>query len=425
MDGTLVVRATAVGADTRLAKITELVTDAQLGKARAQRQADRIAGVFVPMVMAISVTALGFWLGAGAAPGAALTTAIAVLVVACPCALGLATPLALLAATGAGARRGVLINGPEALERLGRVDTVVLDKTGTLTTGEMSLLEFTADGDRDELLRLAAAVEHASEHPIGRAIVRAARPRGPLPAVTEFQAIRGQGVRGRVDGRLVSLTRPGADELPAYLRAAVDRADDHGRSAVVLWDGDRPVAVLAVGDTLRAGGPEAVASLHRMKLRTVLATGDRPAAARTVAETVGISDLYAEIGPEAKADLVSRLQEQGRTVAVVGDGVNDTVALARADLGIAVADGTDAAIGAADVTLVRADARAIVDGITIARRAATTIRTNLAWAFAYNLITLPPAALGRLNPMLAAAAMSFSSLLVAGNSLRLLRGAHR
>ncbi|MEV5703622.1 heavy metal translocating P-type ATPase [Actinoallomurus sp. NPDC052274] len=409
--GALVVRATAVGADTRLAKITALVGEAQLGKARAQRRADEIAGVFVPMVLSIAVTALGFWLGAGADTGAALTTAIAVLVVACPCALGLATPLALLAATGAGARRGVLINGPDALERLGRIDTVVIDKTGTLTSGDMALLETVAAPGEDtrQVLRLAGAVEHPSEHPIGRAIARAARSHGRSPEATGFQATPGHGVCGRVDGRLISVGRWTGETLPEPLRAAVDRADRHGHTSVLVRDGDRPIAALTIGDTLRDGARETIARLHRMGLHTVLATGDRTATARGVAERVGITDHHADVDPAGKAAIVADLQARGRTVAAIGDGVNDTVALARADLGVAVADGTDAAIGAADVALVRPDVGAIADAIVIARRAATTIKVNLAWAFAYNLITIPPAALGRLNPMLAAAAMSSTS----------------
>ncbi|WP_433190389.1 heavy metal translocating P-type ATPase [Actinoallomurus sp. CA-150999] len=425
--GALVIRATAVGADTRLAKITALVEEAQLGKARAQRRADQIAGIFVPMVLAIAVTALGFWLGAGADPGAALSTGIAVLVVACPCALGLATPLALLAATGAGARRGVLISGPDALERLGRIDTVVLDKTGTLTTGRMSLLATaTVPGVSEvEALRPAGALEDRSEHPIGRAIAHAARSRGPLPAVAGFRATPGHGVSGQVDGRAISVGRWNGDRLPGPLRAAIDQADRDGHTSVLLRADDRPVAVLTLGDTLRDGARETITRLHRMGLRTVLATGDRPAAARAVAERLGITDRHAELAPAAKAEIVDDLRAQGRVVAVAGDGVNDTVALARADLGIAVADGTDAAIGAADVTLMRPDVSAIADAIAIARRANMTIKVNLAWAFAYNLITIPPAALGRLNPMLAAAAMSLSSLLVAANSLRLLRGRRR
>ena len=428
MSGTLVVRATAVGADTRLAKITELVGDAQLGKARAQRRADQIAGVFVPAVLAISVTTLGFWLGAGAGTGAALTAAIAVLVVACPCALGLATPLALLAATGAGARRGVLLGGPEALERLGRIDTIVLDKTGTLTTGRMSVLDVSlAPGqDKVEVLRLAGAAESGSEHPIGRAVVRAAEPYGPALPVTGFRTVPGHGVRGEVDGRLVTVTR--CDYLAGLaesLRAAVESADERGHTTVVVTVDDRPLAVLTVGDDLRAGADSLMERLRRMGLRTILATGDRPATASTVAERLGITEHHAALDPLGKAALVADLKAQGRTVAVAGDGLNDTAALAGADLGIAVADGTDAAIGTADVTLVRPDLGGIIDAITIARRAARTIRANLAWAFGYNLITIPLAALGRLNPMLAAVAMSLSSLLVAANSLRLLRGGRR
>ena len=428
MSGTLVVRATAVGADTRLAKITELVNEAQLGKARAQRLADQIAGVFVPAVLAVSVTVLGFWLGAGAGIAAALTAAIAVLVVACPCALGLATPLALLAATGAGARAGVLLGGPRVLERLGRIDTIVLDKTGTLTAGRMSLRDVSvAPGEEPgEVLRLAGAVECASEHPIGRAVAQAAAAYGPLPAVTGFQAVPGHGVRGRVGGRQVTVSRCADDgALPEPLRAAVDAADQRGDTAVVVTAGERPLAVLTVGDGLRAGADSLVARLRRMGLRTILATGDRPATAEAVAERLGITEYHAALDPAQKAALVSGLRAQRRTVAVAGDGLNDTAALAHADLGIAVADGTDAAIGTADVTLVRPDLGGIVDAITIARRTARTIKANLAWAFAYNIVTIPLAALGRLNPMLAAAAMSLSSLLVAANSLRLLRGVRR
>ncbi|GAA2628641.1 cation-translocating P-type ATPase [Actinomadura fulvescens] len=422
--GVLVVRATAVGADTRLARIAALLNDAQLAKARAQRRADQIAGVFVPAVLVVAAVCLGFWLGAGAAPAAAVTTAIAVLVVACPCALGLAVPLAFLAATGAGARAGVVIGGPRALERLGRVDTVVLDKTGTLTRGRMTLLAVAADEDADEVLRLAAAVEHASEHPIGRAVVRAAR--APLPEVTAFRAVPGYGVRGQVEGREVAVVRcDDTAPLPAPLRAAVVQADEQGHTAVVVRVDGHPVAVLTVGDTVHDDAAEAIGRLRRGGLRPVMATGDRLAAAHAVAERVGITDVHAGIGPEDKAALVADLQSQGRSVAVVGDGVNDTIALARADLGVAVAGGTDAAIAAADVTLVRPGVTALADAIHLARRARTTITTNLAWAFAYNAVTVPAAALGRLNPMLAAVAMSLSSLLVAGNSLRLLRERRR
>ncbi|MGK5553490.1 heavy metal translocating P-type ATPase [Actinomadura kijaniata] len=423
--GVLVVRATAVGADTRLARIGALLDEAQLAKARAQRRADRIAGVFVPAVLVVSVVCLGFWLGAGAAPAAAVTTAIAVLVVACPCALGLAVPLAFLAATGAGARAGVVIGGPRALERLGRVDTVVLDKTGTLTSGRMTLLDraVVAGEDPDAVLRLAAAVERASEHPVGRAVARAAP---APPEATGFRATPGLGVRGRVEGREVEVVRcDDAGALPAPLRAAVARADDQGHTAVVVRVDGRPVAVLTVGDTLHDDAAEAVGRLRRGGLRPVMATGDRPAAARAVAGRLGITDVHAGIGPEGKAALVAELRARGHAVAVVGDGVNDAPALARADLGVAVAGGTDAAVAAADVTLVRPGVAGLADAIVLARRARTTITTNLVWAFAYNAVTIPAAALGRLNPMLAAVAMSLSSLLVAGNSLRLLRGGRR
>ncbi|WP_344453746.1 heavy metal translocating P-type ATPase, partial [Actinomadura kijaniata] len=334
--GVLVVRATAVGADTRLARIGALLEEAQLAKARAQRRADRIAGVFVPAVLVVSVVCLGFWLGAGAALAAAVTTAIAVLVVACPCALGLAVPLAFLAATGAGARAGVVIGGPRALERLGRVDTVVLDKTGTLTSGRMTLLDraVVAGEDPGEVLRLAAAVERASEHPIGRAVVRAAP--APAPEATGFRATPGHGVRGRVEGREVEVVRcDDAGPLPDPGRDVLARADDQGHTAVVVRVDGRPVAVLTVGDTLHHDAAEAVGRLRRGGLRPVMATGDRPAAARAVARRLGITDVHAGIGPEGKAALVAGLRERGHAVLVVGDGVNDAPALARADLDVA------------------------------------------------------------------------------------------
>ncbi|WP_433235970.1 heavy metal translocating P-type ATPase [Actinomadura nitritigenes] len=428
LSGTLVVRATAVGAGTRLARITELVESAQTGKARAQRRADQIAGVFVPMVLAVSVTTFGFWWGAGADTGAALTAAIAVLVVACPCALGLATPLALVAATGAGARRGVLVGGPQVLERLGRIDTIVLDKTGTLTAGAMSVLAVSVvpGEDTGAVLRLAAAVESVSEHPIARAVRQAAIPYGVPSPAADAGTEPGRGVRGEVDGHVVTVGRcEDPETLPDVLCDAVGAADERGHTSVVVTADERPLAVLTVGDGLRAGADGLVRRLERMGLRTIMATGDRLAPARTVARHLGVADLRAGLDPIGKAGLVADLQAEGRTVAVAGDGINDTAALARADLGIAVADGTDAAIGAADVTLVHPDLGGIADAIALARRTARTIRVNLAWAFAYNLVTVPLAALGRLNPMLAAAAMSCSSLLVAVNSLRLLRGGRR
>ncbi|MET8626965.1 heavy metal translocating P-type ATPase [Kitasatospora sp. NPDC004669] len=428
--GALVVRATAVGADTQLARITALVADAQAGKARAQRLADAVAGVFVPCVLTVAVCVLGFWLGAGAAPQAAVTAAVAVLVVACPCALGLATPTALLAATGRGAELGVLVRGPEVLESLRRVDTVVMDKTGTLTTGRMELAAVTlADGFTEEsteqltqaeVLRLAGAVEHRSEHPIGRAVAAAAREScGALPAVDGFAATTGLGVSGTVEGRSVRAVRPDGAALPPELAEAVAAAGEAGRTAVLVELDGRGAAVLAVGDTVRSGSWRALHRLRGMGLETVLLTGDGPGAARAVAAELGIERVHSSASPERKAEVVAELRAAGRTVAVVGDGVNDAVALASADLGVALASGSDAAIGAAGLTLVRGDIEAVVDAVRLARQTLATIRTNLLWAFGYNLVLIPLAAVGLLNPMLAAVAMSLSSLLVVGNSLRL------
>ncbi|MFF4695415.1 heavy metal translocating P-type ATPase [Streptomyces chattanoogensis] len=428
--GLLVVRAGAVGADTQLARITRLVEDAQTGKTSAQRLADAVAAVFVPAVLTVSVTVLGFWLGAGADPQAALTAAVAVLVVACPCALGLATPTALLAATGRGAQLGILVSGPRALERLRRIDTIVLDKTGTLTTGRMSVTALTprAGGlDPAEALGLAAAVEQGSEHPLARAVLAHAEEKDQLAvpvrdfSVRDFTATPGHGVRGTVDGRRVTVARPPADpaDLPAPLPDAVRAAETAGHTAVLVTVDGTPEAVLAVGDALRPDGYRAVDHLRRLGLRPVLATGDREATARAVAGQLAITEIHAQATPQDKAALVTTLKEQGGRVAVVGDGVNDAAALALADLGIAMGGGTDAAIGAADVTLVREDLQAIADAVRLARRTLGTIRANLIWAFGYNLVTVPLAAVGLLDPMLAAAAMSASSLLVVGNSLRL------
>ncbi|MFF3733990.1 heavy metal translocating P-type ATPase [Streptomyces sp. NPDC002476] len=423
--GLLLVRATAVGADTQLARITKLVTDAQAGKARAQRLADTVAGVFVPVVLALAATTLGFWLGAGADPQAAITAAVAVLVVACPCALGLATPTALMAATGRGARLGVLVSGPQVLEGLQHVDTVVLDKTGTLTSGHMSVGRVTAvpDGpDANEAIRLAGAVEQGSEHPLGRAIsAHARRAAGdhPLPAVSGFRAAAGHGVSGHVDGHEVEVLAPDGTELPAPLRAARERADEAARTAVLVRVDGAPAAIVEVADLVRPGSYRAVDRLRRLGVRPVLATGDRAAVARAVAEDLGIAEVHARCTPQDKAELVGRLRAEGRRVAVVGDGVNDAAALAGADLGIAMGTGTDVAIGAADVTLVRSDIEALADAVRLARHTLGTIRVNLVWAFGYNLVTMPPAMVGLLNPMVAAVAMSLSSVLVVANSLRL------
>nr|WP_234327487.1 heavy metal translocating P-type ATPase [Streptomyces sp. NRRL WC-3742] len=422
--GALVVRATAVGADTQLARITALVAEAQAGKAKAQRLADAVAGVFVPCVLTVAACVLGFWLGAGAASQTAVTAAVAVLVVACPCALGLATPTALLAATGRGAELGVLVRGPEVLESLRRVDTVVLDKTGTLTTGRMALTDVTTvrGTPADEVLRLAGAVEHRSEHPIGRAVAAAALERcGALPPVDGFAATAGLGVRGTVEGRAVRLVRPdaAAAPLPPELARAVAAAEEAGRTAVLVEVDGQAEALLTVGDTVRAGSWRALHRLRGLGLEPVLATGDGPGAARAVARELGIEEVHASASPERKAELVAELRAGGRRVAVVGDGVNDAVALASADLGVALASGSDAAIGAAGLTLVRGDIETVVDAVRLARRTLATIRANLLWAFGYNLVLIPLAAVGLLNPMLAAVAMSLSSLLVVGNSLRL------
>ncbi|GHF77110.1 heavy metal translocating P-type ATPase [Streptomyces sp. NRRL_ISP-5395] len=425
MGGLLLVRATAVGADTQLARITRLVTEAQAGKARAQRLADTVAGVFVPVVLALAATTLGFWLGADADPQAAITAAVAVLVVACPCALGLATPTALMAATGRGARLGVLVSGPQALEGLQHIDTVVLDKTGTLTSGHMSVGRVTVapDGpDADAVMRLAGAVEQGSEHPLGRAITAGARRAAGddgLPAVTGFLATAGIGVRGTVEGREVEVLTPDGVELPAALRVARERADDVARTAVLVRIDEAPAAVVEVADLVRPGSYRAVDRLRRLGVRPVLATGDRAPVARAVAEDLGIAEVHARCTPEDKAELVRRLRAEGRRVAVVGDGVNDAAALAGADLGIAMGTGTDAAIGAADVTLVRSDIEALADAVRLARHTLGTIRTNLVWAFGYNAVTMPLAMVGLLNPMVAAFAMSLSSVLVVANSLRL------
>ncbi|MGP4011201.1 heavy metal translocating P-type ATPase, partial [Streptomyces sp. 4N124] len=392
--GLLLVRATAVGADTQLARITRLVTEAQAGKARAQRLADAVAGVFVPVVLALAVTTLGFWLGAGAEPQAAVTACVAVLVVACPCALGLATPTALMAATGRGAQLGVLIRGPQALEGLRHIDTVVLDKTGTLTSGHMTVARITAVPGglgRETVLRLAGAVEQGSEHPLGRAITAYARralPERPLPEVSDFRAVPGAGVRGRIDGRLVEVLAPD-EELPAALADALPVAEAAAHTPVLVRVDGAAQALVELGDVVRPGSYRAVDRLRRLGVRPVLATGDRAASARAVAADLGIEEVHARCTPEGKADLVRELRERGDRVAVVGDGVNDAAALAGADLGIAMGSGTDVAAGAADVTLVRGDIDALADAIRLARRTLGTIRANLVWAFGYNAVTLP------------------------------------
>ncbi|MDH6434526.1 Cu+-exporting ATPase [Streptomyces sp. SAI-144] len=431
--GRIVVAATRIGADTQLARMAKLVEEAQNGKAEVQRLADRVSAVFVPAVILIAVGTFGGWLGATGDTVAAFTAAVAVLIIACPCALGLATPTALMVGTGRGAQLGILIKGPEVLESTRRVDTVVLDKTGTVTTGRMTLQEVyvVQDADEKQVLRLAGALEHASEHPVARAIAVGAemgvppleRSRewgrvGPLPEAEGFENVPGKGVRGRVEGHEVVVGRL-IDVLPAELARAKEEAERDGRTAVVVgWDGVAQ-GVLAVADAVKETSAEAVRSLRALGLTPVLLTGDNRVVAEAVARAVGIDEVIAEVLPEDKVDAVRRLQGQGRVVAMVGDGVNDAAALAAADLGLAMGTGTDAAIEAGDLTLVRGDLRVAADAIRLSRRTLSTIKGNLVWAFGYNVAALPLAAAGLLNPMIAGAAMAFSSVFVVTNSLRL------
>jgi Cu+-exporting ATPase len=437
--GRLVVRATKVGADTAVAQIARLVTEAQAGKAPVQRLADRISGVFVPAVIVLSLVTFPVWLVAGDSASDAFTAAVAVLIIACPCALGLATPTALMVGTGRGAQLGLLIKGPEVLESTRRVDTIMLDKTGTVTTGRMSLVEVVpaAGVDRAEALRLAGAVENASEHPVGRAIARAASERhavraggdgfaGALSPVEVFRNVEGLGVAGVVDRLEILVGRPAllaerGMELPAELAAARAGAEERGQTAVVAaWDGEAR-AVLVVADTVKPSSAEAVESLKELGLRPVLLTGDNEATARSVAGEVGIDEVIAEVLPADKTEVVRRLQDDGCVVAMVGDGVNDSPALAQADLGLAIGTGTDVAIEASDLTLVSGDLRAAPDAIRLSRSTLRTIKQNLAWAFAYNVAAIPVAAAGLLSPVIAAAAMALSSVSVVGNALRLRR----
>jgi Cu+-exporting ATPase len=427
--GRLVVVATRIGADTALAQIARLVTQAQNGKAPIQRLADRVSAVFVPVVITVAVATLGFWLGVGETPATAFTAAVAVLIIACPCALGLATPTALLVGTGRGAQLGILIKGPEVLESTRRVDTIVLDKTGTVTTGKMALIEVVTDHgvDEDDVLWLVGALEDGSEHPIAQAIAAGARQRvGDLAEVRSFTNTPGLGVSGVVAGRPVVAGRASflADDgiaLPESLQTAMVAAQQLGRTPIVAgWDGVAK-AVIVVADTVKPTSGQAVARLRALGLTPVLLTGDNQRAARAVADDVGIDTVIADVLPADKVKVITRLQTEGKIVAMVGDGVNDAAALAQADLGIAMGTGTDAAIEASDLTLVRGDLNVAADAIRLARKTLGTIRTNLFWAFAYNIAALPLAAAGLLNPAIAGASMGLSSVFVVSNSLRLRR----
>jgi Cu+-exporting ATPase len=424
--GRIVVRANRIGSDTQLAQMARLVEEAQSGKAQAQRLADRISGIFVPIVIALSLATLGFWIAATGSVAAAFTAAVAVLIIACPCALGLATPTALMVGTGRGAQLGILIKGPEVLESTRRIDTIVLDKTGTVTTGNMALLDVIAAPDEQpaEVLRLAGALEDSSEHPIGRAIAKAARDKvGQLPPVEGFANREGLGVQGIVDGHAMTVGRQlladRCQQLPDSLTGSLGQAESEGKTAVVVsWD-DTARGILVVADAVKPTSAEAVERLRALGLTPIMLTGDNAAAARAIAGQVGIDQVIADVLPRDKVEVVRRLQAQGKVVAMVGDGVNDAAALAQADLGLAMGTGTDVAIEASDLTLVRGDLRAVPAAIELSRKTLATIKGNLFWAFAYNIAALPLAAAGLLNPMLAGAAMAFSSVFVLTNSLRL------
>ncbi|MGA7434089.1 MAG: heavy metal translocating P-type ATPase, partial [Solirubrobacterales bacterium] len=427
--GRLVVEATRVGSDTALAQIARLVEDAQTGKAPVQRLADRISAIFVPVVLVLAAISLTFWLLEGSGTSFAISAAVSVLIIACPCALGLATPLALLVGTGRGARLGLLIKGPQVLESTRQVDTILLDKTGTVTTGRMELSGVTiaTGNDRTQVLRLAGAVEDASEHPIAQAIAAGARAEiGDLPDVTAFQNHEGTGVEGTAEGHDVVIGQPSLIEsrlenasLPAEMQQALDSARAEGQTAVVAaWDG-QPRAVLAVADSVKPESAEAISELRDLGLKPVLLTGDHEKTARAVAAAIGIDEVIAEVLPSEKVEAVKAQQAAGRVVAMVGDGVNDSPALAQADLGLAIGTGSDVAIEASDLTLISGDPRGAVAAIKLSRATLHTIKENLFFAFLYNVILIPVAMTGLLNPILAGAAMALSSIFVVGNSLRL------
>ncbi|TLP98510.1 copper-translocating P-type ATPase [Nesterenkonia salmonea] len=427
--GRLVIKATRVGADTQLSQMAKMVEDAQSGKAEIQRLVDRVSSVFVPIAIAVAAAALGGWLGAGFPVSAAFTATVAVLIIACPCAMGLAAPTALLVGTGRGAQMGVLIKGPEVLESTRKVDTIVLDKTGTVTTGKMTLTDtITAEGvERAELLRIAGGLEDYSEHPIAQAIATGATAEvGELPAPESFENIEGKGVQGVVEGHAVvagreTLLADWSMHLDDELKSAKQAAEAQGKTAITVgWDGQAR-GVLVVSDQIKPTSAEAIGQFKDLGLTPVLLTGDNQTVAEQVAAEIGIDRVIAEVLPKDKVDVVAGLQDEGKVVAMVGDGVNDAPALAQADLGLAMGTGTDVAIEAADITLVRGDLRAAADAIRLARRTLRTIKQNLFWAFGYNTTAIPIAALGLLNPMLAGAAMAFSSVSVVTNSLRLRR----